>query len=199
MPSQKQYGFDKKKNTLEVTLPSLAEDGTTHNVVLVRIPDPTAFIAMGLLDSMDSLSAVVGLKIGEIDASGKPSAKQAAEIKKLTEQKDALMAGLDMIDKVVEWMVVSPQVIRPVLRDLKGKPILDKEGKETPLGPDERDDALLYTDDVDLDDRMFLLNFAMGGTRDLETFREGHQKIVDAVAAVPELPLSAVKPVRRKG
>jgi hypothetical protein len=36
---------------------------------------------------------------------------------------------------------------------------------------------------VDSDDKMFIMNWAMGGTRDLERFRRQHRASVDRVSA----------------
>jgi hypothetical protein len=39
------------------------------------------------------------------------------------------------------------------------------------LGEAARDPSLLYVDEVDLEDKMFILQYALGGTRSLERFR----------------------------
>lgn len=195
MPGTSKYSLGKRgggSKPVEIQLPSYVMDEHgqptgEHNVALVRVPDPMALIGMGILDSVDSLTRLVGLKIDEIEASGKPSS-QAATIKKLSESKDDLMAGVDLIDKVVEWMVVEPKCIRPVVRDEAGQPV-KVDGKEVRLADEARDPDQLYTDEVDLEDRMFILNYAVGGSRDLDSFREGTQAVMDAVAASEALPL----------
>jgi len=36
-----------------------------------------------------------------------------------------------------------------------------------------RQDDLVYADMIDIEDKMFIFNFAVGGTRDVEQFRAG--------------------------
>ena len=43
--------------------------------------------------------------------------------------------------------------------------------------------AYAYADMVDVNDKMFLFNFVVGGTRDLETFRGGLDSAVGGVEA----------------
>jgi hypothetical protein len=58
----------------------------------------------------------------------------------------------------------------------------------------QREDDVLYVDDVDLDDKMFIFNWAVGGTADLERFRAEQGSFVGAlrpgadVERAPELP-----------
>jgi hypothetical protein len=74
-----------------------------------------------------------------------------------------------MIDKVVEYMVVQPTIVRPIVRILvEGK---DGEFTERAMLPEERDQTAIYTDSIELQDRMFLFQYAIGGGDDLESFR----------------------------
>lgn len=206
MPGQPKYGMGRRGGTtLDLTLPSYAYDEqgnatTEHNVCKVRRADPQALIAVGILDDFDSLTRLTQLKIDEIEQGDNPAKPSEAEqVKALAASKDDLLAGLAMIDKIVEYIVVEPKVVRPVRRDDYGVPLkvtAEVDGKpverEIPLLPIERDPEVLYTDDVDLEDRMFILSYAMDGSKDLESFRAGHEALVATVANGQELPLSTV-------
>lgn len=183
----KSYGIGKKSKNkyIELKLPSFDEQGKP-NVCLVRTPDPVAMMKAGVLDDFDTLTAAVAGKIQEIEGRSVPSPEAVQAIAQNTGQ---LEASLELMDKVVEFVVVEPKVTRPVLRDLKGKPVLDDRNKEIPLGPDERDDETLYTDDVDLADRMFILQFSVGGTRDLEEFRKDNPELVETLADGAGVPV----------
>lgn len=59
------------------------------------------------------------------------------------------------------------------------------EPKVLPLPPEdeERDDDAVYVDMIEMDDKMFIFQWAVGGTSDLEEFRKQSSATVDAVRA----------------
>lgn len=167
------FTLGRKVKTTELTVPSWADEAQTeHNVVLVKVPDPQALIGLGILDSYDSLSRLVGLKIDEIQGGLNAPEAKPEDIAKVANNMGDILKGVEMIDRIVEWMVVEPKVLRPVKRDERGAPIL-VEGKEVQLSASERDEDKTYTDEVDLDDKLFILQFAVGGDRNLDNFRTG--------------------------
>lgn len=64
------------------------------------------------------------------------------------------------------------------------------EPKVLPAPADEadRDDDLLYIDEVDLDDKAFIFQFCVGGSSDLERFRAESTLAVGGMAAISSLP-----------
>lgn len=199
MPGQPKYGMGRKGSvTTDLTLPSMNDDGE-HNVCKVRRADPQALIAAGILDDFDSLTRLVQLKINEIEGDGAPKRSDAETVAAIAASKDDLMAGLALVDKIVEYIVVEPRVVRPVARDTLGQPlkVADPNGvlREIPLRPDEREEDVLYTDDVDMEDRMFILSYSMDGGKDLESFRAGTAELVASVVDVGEVPVSALRPL----
>ena len=60
---------------------------------------------------------------------------------------------LEMVDRVVISVCVEPQV------------------NPKPEDEDDRDDDLLYVDEMDDEDKMFLFQWSSGGTEDIATFR----------------------------
>jgi hypothetical protein len=150
--------------------------------------DPVAMISAGLLDDFDSLTGLVGSKLAEVDGKTVPTAEA---IQALAGMSDKLLAGMDMVDRLVEAAVVEPKVVWPVHRDGDGKPLRNRDGTWMRLGPDERDDETLYTDDVDLEDRMYIMQWAVGGIKDPEQFRIEYAGVLESVENGSGLPLSA--------
>lgn len=165
------YSFGKSESDLhDVTLPS-------GGIVQARRPGVGGLIEMGLLDSFDDLTALVQTE--HIDSKdGKVTPEQAkAAAENLMANKESLAAALHLIDKLTVGVVVQPLVW--VDYQLEG------ESDEDWLKRKEQaeEDEAFPVRKVDLDDKMFLLNWAVGGTPDLKAFREGTQQLVADVAA----------------
>jgi hypothetical protein len=78
---------------------------------------------------------------------------------------ERLQGIIDLTDAVCVEVLVDPQV-HPVPMHNYGGEILPM-----PIGDPRRDQTILYVDEVDFNDKMFIFNFAVGGPADLETFR----------------------------
>lgn len=55
------------------------------------------------------------------------------------------------------------------------------DGFQHDYAPPERDDDVLYTDEIDVRDKLFLFNWTMGGTANIESF---HRRWAEATAIV---------------
>lgn len=148
----------KKKSTIELELPS-------GNVCLAKRPGMEALLASGVFS--DSLMPIVHKSI-EAAKRGKVANVDIdeAEIMKNPKLMSEIMQAYD---KVVPLVVVEPKVHLH----------LDSNGNTIP--DDERDDDTVYTDDVDLTDKVFIFQWASGGSPDLATFRE---QLGEGVAAL---------------
>ena len=90
-----------------------------------------------------------------------------------------LGALIEMLDRVLVYAVVEPQVSMPPAcsvcgeLNVQGVKIHEDEDLEDfhQYDPADRDPSVLYADRVDLEDKMFIMNFVVGGTRDLQRFR----------------------------
>jgi hypothetical protein len=182
------------------------------NVARVRRVGPEAFLSSGMVP--DALSPIIDEAIR--DKQGLAPSKIA---EMMTDDGGALPAMIDMMNRIVAYAVIEPHVEVPpdcVAQITKGKGNRAKkelcgksesheshqdrgdnqhdfiEGRiidgEIVLG---RDGDLLYSDEVSLDDRIFIMNFAVGGTRDLETFHQEHEQSMASVAAEQNLELPA--------
>ena len=70
----------------------------------------------------------------------------------------------EMVNKVTVASVVEPKI------------------QEAPEEGEDRDDDLLYVDEVDDEDKMFIWQWALGGTSDIATFRREAGADLDALA-----------------
>ena len=142
----------------------------------VRRPGLQGLIREGILDKMDVLTALVNDKHVERVKKG----KRPNRVAEITDDPIKLVEVLGSVDKVVAHIVVQPTVVRPVVieEDDNGDPV------ERPMADDERKPGTIYTDMLDVEDKMFLFNYAVGGTRDIERFRRESRTAVGSVDAL---------------
>lgn len=183
MPGQSRkpkYGIGKATAQIELELPS-------GNTCLVIRPGVQGLIKYGILDSLDSLTGLVQTEL--IDPHD-PKKMQAA-VARMAERPEDLTTAMDLVDKVIAYVVQQPSVLRPIQMTVDGKPSLDADGNEVPLRDSERDPEALYVDDVDLEDKMFIFQFVVGGTRDIETFRAESANMLGGVPTIQNVSLPA--------
>lgn len=143
-----------KRPAEELELPS-------GNVCLVRRPGMRAFVEGGHVP--DLLTDLVQKAISGDDKNALKEVRSAAADPKKFGQ------FFEMMDMIVLKSVVQPKVL----------PAVDDDGNEIPY--EVRDEEAIYVDDIDQDDKMFIFNFAVGGTRDLERFREEQAELMGSL------------------
>ena len=79
---------------------------------------------------------------------------------------------MELMDQIAMYCVIEPQ--------LEPTPV-DEAGK--PLPPSARNAEVLYVDDVDFNDKLFIFQYAVGGTADLAKFREELGEHVEDLSA----------------
>lgn len=110
--------------------------------------------------------------VEEALAKGKGADVQAIMGKNGEVDIDMINEMYDMVNQVVCSVLIEPKVnMVPTLEDM------DKWNENNPTErvahPDDlRDDDLLYVDELEDEDKMFLFQWASGGTDDIATFRE---------------------------
>lgn len=134
-------------------------------------------IKAGILHSLDSLTGIVQGQVIPA-AEGRPT----VDVSALSVDPQKLAEVMELTDKVAEYVVIQPKLLRPVIRDEAGKPLL-ADGKEQLLPLEDRDPETVYTDYVSDEDKMFILNFVMGGSNDLAEFRKATTQAVGSVPA----------------
>lgn len=163
-----QYNLGAKEFLVDLTVPSGA-------LCQVRRPGPVGLIKAGLLDDMDILGSIV--QTDHVDrAEGRaPSSqedektKQLRQAQELMQDKDKLLKATSIIEGVVCHCVVQPEI------------------RMVPLDT-ERDPEAVYVDSVDFEDQVFIFQYVMGGTADLESFRTEFGEAVGSLAAQQGVP-----------
>lgn len=164
----------------ELVLPS-------ENVALVRQISPAAFLQTGFLP--DPLTAIVRQAINT-----KQGLKPQA-VKNIADDPEQIGAAMETFDRVLTYVVIEPVISMPPTCDV----VVDGERCDTYANAEVHKDSMksgkhrfhegeraadiLYADQVELNDKMFIFQWALGGTRDLAKFREQQQQSVDDVPA----------------
>lgn len=151
----------KAKKLVDVELPS-------GNVVQLRRVDLPSLLADGVFP--DTLMGIVQEKMS--DAKSKPEVDDSALVQDMMGDTDKITELFSAFDNIVVRVVAQPPVRNHV----------DEDGKTVP--EDDRDENFIYTDEVDLNDKIFIFQFSVGGDADLESFRE---KSATAVADLEDV------------
>jgi hypothetical protein len=154
-----------KTNALieDVELPS-------GNVARVRRVGPEVFLAQGLIP--DSLTATVEKAVHS------KRGLRPEQQKEIMDDPKQVGSALEMMDRVLCYAVVEPRVEMPPACEICGEYNKDDVAAHK-TGPSfthayveaQRFEDVLYADVVSLDDKAFIMNYCLGGTRDLARFR----------------------------
>lgn len=143
----------KKKTAHTMELPS-------GNFASVRRLGPTAVLSEGVMP--DALMPIIQDAIrkgkGEVDAD--VAQNIASDPKQIAE----MMAG---IDRLMPKVFVEPKVLFHRHEVTVGSVTSLEDIPE-----ESRDPEVVYTDDIDMNDKLFLFKFVMGGSGSLEEFRK---------------------------
>jgi hypothetical protein len=93
-------------------------------------------------------------------------------------------AMFELVEALVMEMVVEPKVHPlPELIDEDEEVVEEDDPRYSDMLEEAKDEDLVYIDDFDEEDKMFLFQWATGGTSDIATFREEAGAGMDAMAA----------------
>lgn len=158
----------KKAATFELDLPS------GHTVLMKRVDLPTLLASGAFPDAlMTIVSEKIGTATGQEDS---PKEIDPAVVQGMIDDPKKLGELFTAVNKILPIVVAEPAVAYH-------KRLADPDGTEFEVIPDEdRDEDVVYTDQIDLEDQMFIFQYTVGGTREVETFRE---ELTSVVADVP--------------
>lgn len=169
--SKKGYTLGRSSEPLfDLTLPS----GQTCQA---RRPGVKGLIKAGMLDNFDQLTALVQTEHVEKNSSG-PRKATAQDMVALARDKEKLEAGFELIDKLVAYVVTQPKV----WVNYKLLNESDEEFEKRRLAAEESD--AVPVEYVELEDKIYLLNWAVGTSSDLTNFRQGLQSTLADMATV---------------
>lgn len=124
----------------------------------IRRTDLLVLMKTGMIPN--SLMGIVQKAVAKGQGFQAPSDAEMAELASDPKQLNAMF---QFFDDMVCYIAVEPEIHK-----------LPKEGVE-------RDEALLYVDEVELEDKMFLFQVVTGGTTDVEQFRSEHASRLEVV------------------
>lgn len=112
----------------------------------------------------------------------KPSSE---ELKGLIDA-EGLAAILSLANDVCLEAVVEPKLHRSEYTDMDAVHHVIPEGLSVgdTIPDEERDEDLLYVDEVDFEDRMFIFAHAVGSGKSVESFRQGSEEVVADISAI---------------
>lgn len=146
-------------------------DLPSGNTALVIRPGVMSFAKQGLIPN--SLMGMMN-KAADGKLADKDLQKGLGDI---LEDPKKMQDMLGMVDAITLYCVVQPKVY-PVSRR---EEIMADEG----LSEDERErqlEELIFIDEVDEADKMFIFNWAVGGDRDLDRFREQQGELMESLS-----------------
>jgi hypothetical protein len=146
------------KKTSPIQLQGAPITVPSGNVALCRRPGMQSIISVGIVPN--SLMSIISQAVNgeEIDAE-----KLRKKSEELLSNPTLLADYLEMVDRIVCFSVIEPHVEMP------------PKDNADPRKPDQ-----LYADEVDLEDKQFIFQWAVGGTANLETFREETERSMAA-------------------
>lgn len=163
--------------TEELTLPS----GQTCAAKRVTVEK---MIEAGILNDTDALTATVSqhTTIKKSNGPNGPASKELDE-DKLLRDPEAIKAVVKLCDKAMPSIVVSPGVALHFEEITVGKTTVIR-----PLDDDQRAllradrPGLVFTDQIDFTDKMFLFDWAVGGLKAMQSFRGESTDAVGSLA-----------------
>jgi hypothetical protein len=146
-----------------------------------------SMIEMGLLVEADAITALVSKHIRKVKgAKGKPDG-QVLDEKAVLGDPAALQSIIGLTDRVLPYVVVSPPVTLHYTTQTVGKTTVTKK-----LTDEQREEILsevpgtVFTDQIGLEDKMFLFDWAAGGLQAMTNFRGGPSADVAGVVPLPK-------------
>lgn len=156
--------------------------GALHDLVcpsgqkcLVMRAGVEGMVTAGILHNVDGLTALVEKHIAKTRGRPTPQDRKTKkkksdgidiDVEAILKDQKSLIGILDVVDKAVVKFVVKPAV------------------HEVPKDSSKRKQGTIYTDMIDINDRMFIFNYVCGGSADLTSFRDGLTEAVGGVEAL---------------
>lgn len=176
------------------------------NTALLRSIKPEAFLESGMIP--DPLAGMIQQAISS--KRGLPPAK----MNEIASDPKKLAAAMEMFDRALVYCVVEPEVQMPPLcihtdeehpepcgylyTSGDGVHISRKHPDFHKYVEEPRDPEVLYADVVDMTDKQFIFQWAIGGVSDVDRFREELRASVDALQAEQGMGGKAKQPARSK-
>lgn len=156
-------------------------------ICLVKPLSIVGLVEQGVLTNVDELTALVSERVIDPIKRGKPIKDLTAEdvnIDELTKDPKSIDRIMDVVDKTLIAAVIQPPLhLPPKKMDKDGKLELDADGNPQD-DDDAREEGRVYTDTIEVTDKMFIFQFVLGGTRMWADFRDSAAKLVGDLRSV---------------
>lgn len=158
------------------------------NTALVRAISPQAFLASGIIPN--PLMTIIRKAINE--AEGLPPKK----LEQMMHDDKMLVSSLELFDRMLCYVLIEPAAKMPppcrVCGEYANTPQHDMDNAEYHrYNEAARDPDILYADIVDMDDKVFIAQWCLGGTADLEQFRQESEASVAGLSGRQDLQVPA--------
>lgn len=128
-------------------------DLPSGNTALVRNPGMQAFLQAGIVPN-----ELMPIILEALDKNDMP------DLEGMQKDPAMLLKVMELMDNITVYCVVEPEVL-PV-----------------PDGGEERDPEQLYADEVAMEDKLFIFQYGVGGTKDLEKFRTEQASALESLS-----------------
>lgn len=162
--------------------------GQTCVVRSIDIPD---LIEIGVLNQADSLTAVAQ---NHLQKSG-PGTGSKIDEAAIMRDPTAMRAIIGLADKILPVVVISPVVHLHYEDIVVGKTTVTKKlSEEQREAIREKTPGVVFTDQIAFEDKMWLFEYATGGLKAMQSFRDGPANAVGSVAGKPKRKNKAKRP-----
>lgn len=182
---------------LEVTDVGSWKGRVHREAVKLLLPSGNVCLAFneGMMAFIESGKVPNGLLPIIMDAINEGKGLSPKDLRDMADKTSLLRDMVAMTDSAVVSCVLSPEIspaplaVRTV-KDADGKDVqetyvvmagtvgVDADGQEVSRDPDK-----LYVDELAMEDKMFLFNWVMGGSKDIERFRQESAASLESVSA----------------
>lgn len=128
--------------------------------VLAQRPGPAGLMAAGMLEDLDVLAGILPKVMGGKGPSskvGKPGPAQDFDASLVLKNPKMLGEAMKLMDRVLVHVVVKPELT------------------PEPENASDKERGHIYPSSVAMEDKVFIFNWATGGTRDIARFRQQHE------------------------
>jgi hypothetical protein len=140
-------------------------------------------VAAGVIDNVDALSNLVAEKHVK-RARGEVRPQRPSVDPKVLRDPQAVDEIVRVMQKIMCYVVIRPTVVRPIRDAPNGKEV------EIPWGErEELPHGTIWADQVPEEDMAFIVNYAVGGTRDLAQFRLEFSEAMGALESGKSIPM----------
>jgi len=178
----------------ELTLPS----GQT---CLARKMGMEGLLESGILAEADSLTGLVNEKhIRKVRGAKGVADHDEVDGAALMKDPGAFKAIITVADRALPTILVSPKVTLHYTEQTVGKTTVTKAltDKQREKIREESDEPVVFTDQIGLEDKMFLFEWAIGSLGDLASFRRGSSNDVGGVDDGAVVPRKAKRRPRNR-